>query len=139
MRRHALLLGSLLSAVELLACNSNVAPAGGNPGSHGAGILGGSALQLTVGITEQNRFEPPTLNLNKDGTVRLTLDNSRTDELHTFSISNWPGTPVSIEIPPRGVVTHEFKTPDTKGSYFFRCDLHWTQGMAGSLGIENAY
>jgi plastocyanin len=122
---------SLVFAVALAVIAFAIVACGGGA-SGGASTGGGSALNVTVTLTEF-KFDPGTVNATAGQTVNLTLVN-KGSVVHTWVL---PAANVKVSVDPGKTLTKTFTAP-AAGSYDVTCDEagHKEAGMVGKLIVK---
>jgi uncharacterized cupredoxin-like copper-binding protein len=125
----------LLGWVLLAACgfdqSSDLDPAG-------AAVDSAPSADVTVSLrTEDMVFDPDLIVVPAGATVAFELQNP--DRIpHDFTIDEFNGERVTVEVQPRSATTFILAMPDSPGDVRFYCSVpgHEALGMVGILRIE---
>ena len=125
---------AMLSLVLLQACSS----------SSSTPTASATGPAVSVDLTAQNfTFDKTTITVPAGAAVTINFNNKDTGIQHNFAVyqtGSASGTATGVIFAGKlvtgpGTATYTFTAPATKGTYFFRCDVHPTQ-MTGSFIVQ---
>jgi plastocyanin len=114
-------------------------PSGTTAGATTAGTTAAAGGATQLALTAQNyAFDKQTLSAPAGSTVTLTFTNKDSGVPHNFALytDNSASTAIfkgQIVTGPT-TTTYTFTAPSTKGSYFYRCDVH-PSSMYGTFTV----
>jgi len=144
MRRYILILAvaSLLLCSALLAgCTTTTTTGTTAPTTAVQTTTGGAAGQPTaITLTAQNvKFDKSTITVPAGAQVTVTFNNMDSGVPHNFAVYTDASASTAIFkgqiVNGPGTTTYTFTAPSTKGTYFFRCDVHPTT-MTGQFIVQ---
>lgn len=135
--------GLLLCCALLAGCTTTTTTGTTAPTSATTAVQttgGGSAQTTAIALTAQNiKFDKTTITVPAGTQVTVTFNNMDSGVPHNFAVYTdaSASTPIfkgQIMNGP-GTTTYTFTAPSTRGTYFFRCDVHPTT-MNGQFIVQ---
>ena len=138
MKKHRVVLGTLLAGMIMGACGRNDASRSGGAAPAGAAATGKIVTVELHSDAAGNYFKPATFEVHRGDVIRFTLK-SGVHNVHFLADSNpgksnLPAASDMLQLPDQ---TLDIPVNFEPGTYYFQCDPHVALGMKGHVKVES--